>query len=75
MCRNIKKLRLPESAATDAEISAAATQYARKISGYRSPAKANREAGEAAVAEISVASAKLLRALQTHPGQLGWRQV
>lgn len=73
MCRSIKKLRSPgtpaATSATAVEISAAATQYVRKISGYRNPSKANREAFEAAVAEIAAASAKLLASLQ--PGQTG----
>ena len=64
MCRSIKKLRWADTPATDVEISAAATQYVRKISGYRSPSKANREAFDAAVAEIAAASEKLLAALQ-----------
>ncbi len=73
MCSRIKKLRLPgapaTTSATTGEISAAATQYVRKISGCRNPSKANREAFEAAVVEIAGASAKLLASLQT--GQTG----
>jgi hypothetical protein len=67
MCRSIKKLRWPAYPATDVEINAAATQYVRKISGYRSPSKDNRAAFDAAVAEIAAASEKLLAALQTTP--------
>ena len=65
MCRSIKKLRMPESPASAEEISAAATQFVRKISGYRQPSQANREAFEDAVAEIAAASAKLLASLET----------
>ena len=69
MCRSIKTLRRPDAPAADTEINAAALQFVRKISGYRNPSKANREAFDAAVAEIAVASEKLLASLQT--GQTG----
>jgi hypothetical protein len=41
----------------------AALQYVRKVSGYREPSGKNREAFEAAVAEITASSAKLLDAV------------
>lgn len=65
MCRNIKKLRTPETPPSTDEINAAALQFVRKISGYRAPSQANRPAFDAAVAEIAAASEKLLTALQT----------
>ena len=67
MCRSIKKLQMPESPASAAEIHAAALQFVRKISGYRVPAQANRPAFDAAVVEIAAASEKLLTALPGRP--------
>lgn len=59
MCRNIKKLRRPESPPTDEELYEAALQFVRKISGYRQPARRNQEAFEHAVKEVSAASRRL----------------
>ena len=50
MCRSIKQLRRPETTATTGEIDAAARQFVRKISGYRTPSRANEAAFEAAIA-------------------------
>ena len=63
MCRSIKTLRRPEQPASQQEIAAAALQYVRKLSGYRAPSKKNQEAFEAAVAEVAVATRRLLEAL------------
>jgi hypothetical protein len=60
MCRSIKVLRRPEQAATPEEISQAALQFVRKISGYHKPSKANQEAFDNAVQEIASASRRLL---------------
>jgi hypothetical protein len=60
MCRSIKVLRRPEEPATPDEITQAALQFVRKISGYHKPSKANQEAFDNAVREISVASQRLL---------------
>jgi hypothetical protein len=60
MCRSIKVLRRPEQPATSDEISQAALQFVRKISGYNKPSKANQEAFETAVREVSEASQRLL---------------
>lgn len=60
MCRSIKTLRGAEPAATDDEMAAAALQYVRKISGYRKPSRANAEAFDSAVDEITLATRKLL---------------
>ena len=59
MCRSIVQLRRPEGATED-EVTAAARQFVRKISGYRVPSKANHEAFEQAVEEIATASRHLL---------------
>jgi len=60
MCRSIKVLRRPDEPATPDEVSQAALQFVRKISGYNKPSKANQEAFEKAVREIADASQRLL---------------
>ncbi len=65
MCRSIKMLRSSGEPVTGDEIRAAALQFVRKISGYRTPSRANEAAFEAAVDEISSASRRLLDALVT----------
>ncbi len=68
MCRSIKTLRSGPIPAGDDEITAAALQYVRKVSGYRKPSTANEPAFEAAVAEVARASKRLLEAVAaTHP--------
>jgi len=63
MCRSIKVLRRREAPATGDEVSGAALQFVRKISGMRKPSKANQEAFDRAVLEISASSHRLLEAL------------
>lgn len=63
MCRNITVLRGLEPAATPEEITAAARQYVRKVSGVTTVAEGTREAFEAAVAEVAAATATLLASL------------
>ncbi|MGI8998830.1 MAG: DUF2277 domain-containing protein [Candidatus Limnocylindria bacterium] len=68
MCRSIKTLRTGSVPATDDEISAAALQYVRKVSGYRKPSSANVVAFDDAVAAVAAASKQLLDAVAaTHP--------
>ncbi len=67
MCRSIKTLRSLEPAATDDDVTAAALQYVRKISGYRKPSLVNEHAFEHAVADIADASRRLLGALVVRP--------
>ena len=64
MCRSIKTLRIGDVTATGDDIHAAALQFVRKISGYRSPARVNADAFEAAVDEIAAASQKLMGSLR-----------
>lgn len=52
-----------QPAATAEEIAAAARQYVRKVSGITRPNAVNNEAFEAAVAEVTEATARLLAAL------------
>jgi hypothetical protein len=63
MCRSIKVLRRPESPVTPEEISAAALQFVRKVSGFHKPSKQNQAAFDAAVAEVAGATERLLRSL------------
>ena len=63
MCRSIKTLRRPDAPAADEELHAAALQFARKISGYRKPSRANEQAFNQAVHEIALASRTLLESL------------
>jgi hypothetical protein len=63
MCRNIKKLRDPNRAPTDAELHDAALQFVRKISGYNAPSRANQQAFDTAVSEIATVARKMFREL------------
>ena len=63
MCRSIKTLRNPEMSISDEEIEAAALQFVRKISGYRTPSQANEKTFNRAVREISRSSRKMLEDL------------
>ncbi len=66
MCRNIRTLHNFEPHATTAEVEAAALQYVRKISGLNRPARANEEAFERAVLEVTEAADRLIRSLETN---------
>jgi hypothetical protein len=63
MCRNITTLRGLQPAATETEITAAARQYVRKVSGVQTTSKQTVEAFERAVATIAQATDELLREL------------
>ena len=68
MCRSIHVLRDGAEVAPDDDITAAALQYVRKVSGYRRPSAANEVAFDEAVAEVALASRRLLDAVaSTHP--------
>jgi hypothetical protein len=70
MCRSIKTLRPPYAEdVTDQDMRAAALQYVRKISGFRTPAARNAVAFDAAVEEIAAATARLLESLEVHQHQ------
>ena len=64
MCRSIKVLRRGAVAASDEEIEAAALQFVRKVSGFRSPSRANAEAFDAAVEEVAASTRRLLGSLR-----------
>jgi len=69
MCRSIKVLRRPEEPATREEISAAALQFVRKVSGYRKPSKANEASFDHAVVEIAKSVETLLDQIGYSPKQ------
>lgn len=63
MCRNIRVLHNFQPPTTPEEIQAASLQYVRKVSGVRAPGRADVEAFERAIAEITEATSRLLAAL------------
>jgi hypothetical protein len=67
MCRSIKTLRGSTEPVTDEDLRAAARQYVRKLSGYRTPSRANEAVFEAAVDEIAAATGRLLDGLVVRP--------
>jgi len=60
MCRSIKKLRSPDGFPLEEEVTAAALQYIRKVSGYRKPSRKNKAAFDLAVTEVAEATRNLL---------------
>jgi hypothetical protein len=60
MCRNIRPLNNFEPPATSDEVTSAALQYVRKVSGTTKPSQANQAAFDKAVAEIAHITAHLL---------------
>lgn len=65
MCRSIQPLFNVEPAMNDDDVRAAALQFVRKISGFRTPSAANDTAFHAAVDAIAATSTELLRSLRT----------
>jgi hypothetical protein len=65
MCRNIKTLFNFEPPATEQEIRASALQFVRKLSGFNKPSKANEDAFNRAVVEVTAAASRLIFALET----------
>jgi hypothetical protein len=65
MCRNIKTLANFAPPATDDEIKASALQFVRKLSGSNRPSRANEQAFNRAVEEVTVAAQRLIGSLVT----------
>jgi hypothetical protein len=65
MCRNIKTLANFEPPATSEEVGASALQFVRKLSGSTHPSRANEEAFNRAVEEVTAAAERLIQSLQT----------
>jgi hypothetical protein len=66
MCRNIRTLYNFDPSATYDEIYAASLQYVRKVSGFNKPSKANEDAFNRAVEEITISTQNLLNTLVTN---------
>ena len=65
MCRNIKTLFNFAPPATELEIRDACLQFARKLSGFNVPSRANTEAFDAAVHDFAAVARTLIEALVT----------
>jgi len=65
MCRNIKTLHNFKPPATEEEIRASSIQFVRKLSGFTKPSKANEEAFNRAVEQVTQAATDLLDSLVT----------
>jgi len=65
MCRNIKTLHNFMPPATEDEVRASALQFVRKLSGFSKPSKANEEAFDRAVEDVTRIAQELLRSLTT----------
>ena len=63
MCRNIRTLANFAPPATGDEIRASALQFVRKLSGMNKPSRANEEAFNHAVNEVTAAAERLIRSL------------
>ena len=66
MCRNIKTLHNFGPPATEEEIRASSLQFVRKLSGFTKPSKANEDAFNRAVDQVTLAAQKLLDSLVTN---------
>ena len=66
MCRNIRTLFNFEPPATEDEIRASALQFVRKLSGFAKPSRANAEAFDRAVDDVSDVARRLLKSLETN---------
>ena len=64
MCRSIRPLHRSQVDPTPGDVSDAALQYVRKLSGIRSPSKIDAAVFNAAVAEIAAATERLLAGLK-----------
>lgn len=70
MCRSITTLRPPyQQHVTEQDVRAAALQYVRKISGFRTPAAHNAEVFANAVDEVAAATQRLLDGLEVRRHQ------
>jgi hypothetical protein len=65
MCRNIRTLANFEPPATDDEVRASALQFVRKLSGMNKPSRANQEAFDRAVEEVTAAARRLVSSITT----------
>jgi len=66
MCRNIRTLFNFAPPASDDEVRASSVQFVRKLSGFHHPSKANEEAFDRAVDEVTAAARRLVDSLVTN---------
>ncbi len=66
MCRNIRQLHNFEPPATDDEVRASAIQFVRKVGGFTKPSKANQEAFDRAVEDVTAVTTRYLGELVTN---------
>jgi len=66
MCRNIRTLFNFEPPASDEEVRASSVQFVRKLSGFHHPSKANAEAFDRAIEEVTAAARRLVDCLVTN---------
>jgi len=66
MCRNIRTLFNFAPPASDDEVRASSVQFVRKLSGFHHPSKANEEAFDRAVEEVTAAARRLVDSLVTN---------
>lgn len=64
MCRSIKTLRQRDVIASDEEIRAAARQFVRKVTGFRTPSARHQPAFEAAVEDVTTVSKRVLEEIR-----------
>ncbi len=66
MCRNIKTLFNFEPPATEEEIRASSLQFVRKLSGTTKPSRANEDAFNRAVEDVTDAARRLIASMVTN---------
>ena len=66
MCRNIRTLHNFSPPATEDEVRASALQFVRKLSGFTKPSKANEDAFNKAVDDVTHAARHLIDSLVTN---------
>ena len=66
MCRNIRTLFNFDPPVTEEEIRAASLQFVRKLSGFNAPSKANEEAFNRAIQEVTKVARRLVDDLVTN---------
>ena len=66
MCRNIRTLHNFAPPATEDEIRASSLQFVRKLSGFTKPSKANEDAFNRAIDQVTLAARELLNSLITN---------
>ena len=65
MCRNIRTLANFDPPATHDEIHASALQFVRKVSGMNRPSRANQQAFDEAVDEVTRVATRLIQSITT----------